>query len=141
MLAGLGERVMGEPTSGSTRSFTSTVTLVNDAIDALSARVLVLDPHGVAKRESSDSREHPQSLAIAVLFDVTGSMGHVPRVLQSKLPQLLGLLLRLLFWCCLWIEWNLIVLPFGWRRPCANAVVKKHRKHDRDAETERYFLC
>jgi len=29
-----------------------------------------------------------------VLFDVTGSMGHVPRVLQSKLPQLLGLLTR-----------------------------------------------
>jgi hypothetical protein len=53
-----------------------------------------LDPFGVAKRESKDSREHPQSLAIAVLFDVTGSMGHVPRVLQSKLPQLLGLLLR-----------------------------------------------
>src|SRR5215467_5100084 len=53
-----------------------------------------LDPHGVAVRESRDSAEHPRSLAIAVLFDVTGSMGHVPRVLQSKLPQLLGLLMR-----------------------------------------------
>ena len=29
-----------------------------------------------------------------MLFDVTGSMGTVPRVLQTKLPQLLGLLLR-----------------------------------------------
>lgn len=52
-----------------------------------------LDPRG-ATRESRDSAEHPQSLAIAVLFDVTGSMGHVPRTLQAKLPQLLGLLLR-----------------------------------------------
>ncbi|GAA5189872.1 hypothetical protein GCM10023322_43590 [Rugosimonospora acidiphila] len=53
-----------------------------------------LDPRGVRARESRDSAEHPDSLAIAVLFDVTGSMGHVPRVLQTKLPQLLGLLLR-----------------------------------------------
>jgi hypothetical protein len=48
----------------------------------------------VTMRESRDCAEHPRSLAIAVLFDVTGSMGAVPRVLQAKLPQLLGLLLR-----------------------------------------------
>src|SRR5262245_19495268 len=53
-----------------------------------------LDPRGVTVRESRDCGEHPKSVAIAVLFDVTGSMGHVPRVLQTKLPQLLGLLLR-----------------------------------------------
>lgn len=53
-----------------------------------------LDPHGVTVRESRDSAEHPESLAIAVLFDVTGSMREVPRALQGKLPQLLGLLLR-----------------------------------------------
>jgi hypothetical protein len=53
-----------------------------------------LDPYGVSVRESRDSDEHPESLAIAVLFDVTGSMGDVPRILQTKLPQLLGLLLR-----------------------------------------------
>jgi hypothetical protein len=53
-----------------------------------------LKPFGVGARESRDSAEHPTSLAIAVLFDVTGSMGMVPRALQAKLPQLLGLLLR-----------------------------------------------
>lgn len=59
------------------------------------ARVVhpALDPRG-AVRESRDSAEHPRSTPVAVLFDVTGSMGHVPRVLQAKLPQLLGLLLR-----------------------------------------------
>ncbi|HEY3883342.1 MAG TPA: hypothetical protein VGM12_32550 [Trebonia sp.] len=51
-----------------------------------------LDPFDVGKRESRDSGEHPESLAIAVLFDVTGSMGNVPRTLQKKLPKLLGLL-------------------------------------------------
>jgi hypothetical protein len=53
-----------------------------------------LNPYGVTVRESRDSDEHPNSVAIAVLFDVTGSMLHVPRVLQTKLPQLLGLVLR-----------------------------------------------
>ncbi|MGW2159674.1 hypothetical protein [Nonomuraea sp. NPDC001699] len=52
-----------------------------------------LDPCGVT-RESRDSAEHPDSLAIAVLFDVTGSMRAVPRGLQTRLPDLLGLLLR-----------------------------------------------
>ncbi|MEU8341673.1 hypothetical protein SAMN05443665_1001194 [Actinomadura meyerae] len=53
-----------------------------------------LDPRGVTVRESRDSDDHPESLAIGVLFDVTGSMGTVPRTLQTKLPDLLGLLLR-----------------------------------------------
>lgn len=53
-----------------------------------------LDPRGVTVRESRDSDAHPNSLAVSVLFDVTGSMGRVPRSLQTKLPDLFGLLLR-----------------------------------------------
>ncbi|EFC79584.1 hypothetical protein [Parafrankia sp. EUN1f] len=53
-----------------------------------------LDPWRVGLRESRDNDEHPESLAISVLFDVTGSMGQVPRTLQTRLPELFGLLLR-----------------------------------------------
>lgn len=45
-------------------------------------------------RESRDSDAHPQSHAVAVLFDVTGSMHAVPRMLQQSLCTLFGLLLR-----------------------------------------------
>jgi len=50
-----------------------------------------MDPY-CATRESRDSAQHPDSVAIAVLFDVTGSMGTVPRVLQTKLGKLMRLL-------------------------------------------------
>lgn len=53
-----------------------------------------LDPLDITMRESRDSADHPRSTAIAVIFDVTGSMGTVPRTLQTKLPELFGLLLR-----------------------------------------------
>jgi hypothetical protein len=53
-----------------------------------------LDPLGVTVRESRDSAEHPASVALGVLFDITGSMGQIPVTLQEKLPELLGLLVR-----------------------------------------------
>jgi hypothetical protein len=52
-----------------------------------------MNPYGVT-RESRDSKEHPESLAIAVIFDVTGSMGMVPRVLQTKLGTLMRVLIQ-----------------------------------------------
>jgi hypothetical protein len=51
-----------------------------------------LDPKDVIVRESRDSAEHPTSVAIGVLFDVTGSMTTIPGVLQKRLPDLLGLI-------------------------------------------------
>jgi hypothetical protein len=53
-----------------------------------------LSPKDVKVREARDSDTHPESQAIAVLFDVTGSMKEVPQILQKSLPKLMGLLLR-----------------------------------------------
>src|SRR5437763_12622876 len=53
-----------------------------------------MNPFGVTLRESRDSDSHPESHGVAVLFDVTGSMQGVPRVLQARLPRLMGLLIR-----------------------------------------------
>ncbi|MGW1738012.1 hypothetical protein ACWCPQ_04305 [Nocardia sp. NPDC001965] len=51
-----------------------------------------LDPFGVSARECRDSADHENSLPIAVLFDVTGSMRQVPMIMQGKLGKLHGLL-------------------------------------------------
>jgi len=48
---------------------------------------------GVKMRESRDSDAHPESHAVAVLFDVTGSMAGVPRIMQKELCKLMGLLM------------------------------------------------
>jgi hypothetical protein len=53
-----------------------------------------MDPFEVKFRESRDSEAHPASKAVAVLFDVTGSMGGIPVVLQKKLANLMNLLIR-----------------------------------------------
>lgn len=50
-----------------------------------------MDPKGVI-RESRDSAEHPESLAILVLCDVTGSMANTPKVIQKSLGSLMNLL-------------------------------------------------
>lgn len=52
-----------------------------------------LNPHGVKVRESRDSANHPESNAIMVLFDVTGSMGGIPALFaQKKLGGLMKVL-------------------------------------------------
>ncbi len=43
-----------------------------------------LNPKGVKLRESRDSAAHPESHAVAVFCDVTGSMQGVPRIIQAS---------------------------------------------------------
>jgi len=52
-----------------------------------------LDPQHLDFRESRDSVEHPNSNAIIIGLDVTGSMGRVVRDIHANLPQLHELLL------------------------------------------------
>lgn len=48
-----------------------------------------LKPQG-ANREARDSAAHPVSVPIVVILDTTGSMAEVPKLIQSKLPKLMG---------------------------------------------------
>lgn len=48
---------------------------------------------GLNIRESLDSPEHPNSQAIAIMFDTTGSMRQIPAIFQEKLGDIYSLLL------------------------------------------------
>jgi len=53
-----------------------------------------MDPKGITFRESRDSVAHPNSIAIAVNIDVTGSMGTIPEILiKEKLGKLMDTLI------------------------------------------------
>lgn len=53
-----------------------------------------LDPKGVKMRESCDSAEHPESNAVAIWFDQTGSMGTAPELFaKGKLGPLMRMLI------------------------------------------------
>ena len=55
-----------------------------------------LDPIkiGVNGRESCDGVDHTQSVPVAILYDVTGSMLDVPEVMQGKLPKLMDTIVK-----------------------------------------------
>lgn len=53
-----------------------------------------MSPKGVKFRESRDSDAHPESLAVAVFLDETGSMGRIPEILvREKLGSLMTTLI------------------------------------------------
>lgn len=64
---------------------------VAPTLDPMNVKV---DPKGVKVRESRDSKEHPESNAIAIFFDVTGSMGGVPKRFAMSDKGGLGALMR-----------------------------------------------
>ncbi len=50
-----------------------------------------MNPYGVKIRESRDSSEHPNSLAIIIALDQTGSMGYMPHhLIKDGLPTLMS---------------------------------------------------
>ena len=54
-----------------------------------------LDPFRLGRRESRDSEEHPNSLAIGVYLDVTGSMGQIPEdLVRNQLGSLMNSMLE-----------------------------------------------
>ena len=54
-----------------------------------------MDPTGIAYREARDSANHPESLAIMIWLDVTGSMGKIPEIIvKEKLDKIMSTLIN-----------------------------------------------
>jgi len=80
--------------SGSTFGYDRTARSTGryEAHDSLDPKKL--NAEGKNLRESRDGADHPNAVPIVVGFDSTGSMANTPRIVQEKLANLFGLLLR-----------------------------------------------
>jgi len=70
-----------------TDAFTHNAAVSAKPVNERSTHAL-MNPLGV-NRESRDSIDHPESLPVAFMLDVTGSMQSTPRVYQAALPKLM----------------------------------------------------
>lgn len=54
-----------------------------------------MNPNGITYREARDSANHPESLAIMIWLDVTGSMGKIPEIIvKEKLDKIMSTLIN-----------------------------------------------
>jgi hypothetical protein len=54
-----------------------------------------MSPQNIVLRESRDSKEHPESLALILALDLTGSMGDIPlHIVRDGLPAIMGKIMQ-----------------------------------------------
>lgn len=78
--------------SSSTRSTARSSWKAHESLDPKKRAGVGSPLNGEVVREARDNDEHPNSVPIAVFFDETGSMGHIPTVVIEKLGGLFNLL-------------------------------------------------
>lgn len=82
-----------DPFDYSQKARTGAVSGVHPTLDARQMKNPDPTRYRFPLRESRDSDEHPESVPIAVIFDVTGSMGNIPVMLQQKLARLMDVVI------------------------------------------------